>query len=1075
MMDYALFEVLKNGETLPRTQVVDSVATVLLITTAKEKAYRRLEVKARSTLMMGILNEHQLKFNYIKDAKKLLEAIEKRFDDIEEIDLRWQMAMLSIRARRFLKKTKRKLTVNGNETLGFDMSKAECYNCHKRGHFARECEAPRTQDNKHNESTKRSVPVETHASIALVSCDGLGGYNCSNQAEEGPNYTLMAYTSLTSDSKKSELMVLAYKTGLKSVEERLEFFKKNESIYLEDIKVLKVKIQMKEISIRERRKQLEKPQKEKDGTQLKVDKFENASKSLNKLIHCQIVDNCKKDEFANKPVAENTKSSEEETKDETSGILNSFITMIENLVDHKVKVIRSDNGTEFKNREMNQFYEMMEAVNIACYVQNKVLVFKPHNKTSYELFHGRIPTLSFIRPFWCPVTILNTKDHLGKFDGKADKRFFVGYSLNSKAFRVFNSRTRIVEENLHIRFSENTPNIVGSRPDWLFDINALTRTMNYEPIVAGTQSNGFSGTKDNVRQARKETKPIKYYILLLLWTVDPPFSQNPKSSQDYGFKPSSDDRKKVDEDPSKGNECKDQEKQDNVNITNNVNNTNNVNTACINRVNEVGELLFDPDMPALKDIGTFDFSNEDETDDTVADMNNWIQQSNKDQEKQDNVNSTNDVNTAGTNRVNDVGELPFDPDMPALEDIVTFNFLNEDEDDDTVADMNNLDITIQVSPTNTTRIHKDHPLDQVIKDLHSASQTRDMIKNLEEHGFVSTIHKEQTIKTFKTACLLAFYHKKNQKGELTFFLGLQVKQKNDGIFISQNKYVAEILKKFGFTKVKNASTPMKTQKPLLKQEDGKEVDVHMYRSMIGSLMYLTSSRPDIMFVVCACARYQVNPKVSHLHAVKRIFRHILTNASGKLMLLGITYYCQLKVNDARHNLLLLDEEGVDCLPNSTMFENLKLMRCQDTRRDTIAQTRFENVSKLSNDSLVARDASKQGRKIHDIDVDEDITLVNDQDDAEIFDVDDLHGEEVFVDKDDVDKEVNDEVRKVFKEVVEDINTVKLIVDVAWVNVDSEVNAANIATTVSAVATITTEEVTLAKALAELKASKPKAK
>ncbi|GKA47809.1 putative ribonuclease H-like domain-containing protein, partial [Tanacetum coccineum] len=111
-------------------------------------------------------------------------------------------------------------------------------------------------------------------------------------------------------------------------------------------------------------------------------------------------------------------------------------------------------------------------------------------------------------------------------------------------------------------------------------------------------------------------------------------------------------------------------------------------------------------------------------------------------------------------------------------------------------------------------------------------------------------------------------------GELTFFLGLQVKQKNDGIFISQDKYVAEILKKFGFTEVKTASTPMETQKPLLKDEDGEEVDVHLYRSMIGSLMYLTSSRPDIMFAVCACARYQVNPKVSHLHAVKRIFRYL---------------------------------------------------------------------------------------------------------------------------------------------------------------------------------------------------------
>ncbi|GJY30047.1 retrovirus-related pol polyprotein from transposon TNT 1-94 [Tanacetum coccineum] len=189
-----------------------------------------------------------------------------------------------------------------------------------------------------------------------------------------------------------------------------------------------------------------------------------------------------------------------------------------------------------------------EVVNTACYVQNRVLVVKPHNKTPYELFHGRTPTLSFMRPFGCPVTILNTIDHLGKFDGKADEGFFIGYSLNSKAFRVFNSRTRIVEENLHIRFSESKPNVVG------------------------TQSNGFVGIKasDNADQARKETEHVKNYILLPLWTANPPFSQGPKSSHDDGFKPSSDDGNKVDEDPRKENECNDQEKEDNVNSTNNV-------------------------------------------------------------------------------------------------------------------------------------------------------------------------------------------------------------------------------------------------------------------------------------------------------------------------------------------------------------------------------------------------------------------------------------------------------------------------------------------------------------------------
>ncbi|GJS99025.1 putative ribonuclease H-like domain-containing protein [Tanacetum coccineum] len=329
------------------------------------------------------------------------------------------------------------------------------------------------------------------------------------------------------------------------------------------------------------------------------------------------------------------------TKDETSGILKSFINSIENLVDHKVKVIRTpqQNGVaERRNRTLIEAARTMladskfpttfwaEAVNTACYVQNRVLVVKPHNKTLYERFYGRTPTLSFMRPFGCPVTILNTIDHLRKFNGKADEGFFVGYSLNSKAFRVFNSRTRIVEENMHIRFSKSTPNAVGSGPDWLFNIDALTRTMNYEPIVAGTQSNGFA---------------------------------DPKSSHDDRSKPSSDNGNKVDEDPRKESECNDQEKEGNVY------NTNNVNAASTNEVNAIG----------------------------------------------------------GKTSI----ELPFDPNMPALEDY------RDDKDDGAEANMNNLDTTIQVSPIPTIRIHKDHPLDQVIGDLQSATQIRRMSKKLEEH------------------------------------------------------------------------------------------------------------------------------------------------------------------------------------------------------------------------------------------------------------------------------------------------------------------------------------------------------
>ncbi|GKD34716.1 ribonuclease H-like domain-containing protein, partial [Tanacetum coccineum] len=150
---------------------------------------------------------------------------------------------------------------------------------------------------------------------------------------------------------------------------------------------------------------------------------------------------------------------------------------------------------------------------------NRVLVVKPHNKTPYELFRGRTSALSFMRPFGCHVTILNTLDYLGKFDGKSNQGFFIGYSMNSKAFRVYNIRTRKVEENLHIRFLEDKPIIVGNGPKWLFDIDVLTKSMNYVPVVVGTNSNDLVGTEESIGAGHcsKETGSSEDYILMPMW------------------------------------------------------------------------------------------------------------------------------------------------------------------------------------------------------------------------------------------------------------------------------------------------------------------------------------------------------------------------------------------------------------------------------------------------------------------------------------------------------------------------------------------------------------------------------
>ncbi|GKE39372.1 putative ribonuclease H-like domain-containing protein, partial [Tanacetum coccineum] len=476
--------------------------------------------------------------------------------------------------------------------------------------------------------------------------------------------------------------------------------------------------------------------------------------------------------------------------------------------------------------------------------------------------------------------------------------------------------------------------------------------MNYEPAVTGNQSNGSTGTKacDDARKARMEIIPGTDYILLPFLTQDLSFSSNSKDSPDAGFKPSGEEEKMDAEHPE----------NENISLT--------VNNASI--------------------------------EDNVVDENI-------------------------------VYRCIDDPNMPNLEEIV---YSDDDEEVGAEADMNNLAITVPVSPIPTTRVHKDHPLEQIIGDIHLAPQTRRMTKNVTEHGinhkdfqnclfacFLSQVEPKKVwtlmdlphgkraigtkwiyrnkkderrivirnkarlvaqgytqeegidydkffasvarieairpflayalfkdfivyqmdvksaflygkieeevyvcqpprfedsefpdkvykrgqidktlfIKRIKTDILLVqvyvddiifgstkmglctkyekLMHKKFQMssiGEITFFLGLQVTQKDDGIFISQDKYVDEILKKFGFSTVKTASTPMDTSKPLLKDTKAEDVDVHLYRSMIGSFMYLTTSRPDIIFVVCAYARFQVTPKVLHLHAMKRIFRYL---------------------------------------------------------------------------------------------------------------------------------------------------------------------------------------------------------
>nr|GEV72334.1 hypothetical protein [Tanacetum cinerariifolium] len=980
-------------------------------------------------------------------------------DDLEEMDLRWQMAMLTMRAKRFLLKTGRNLGDNRVTTIGFDMSKVECYNCHRKAHFARKCRSSKdTRRTGVAEPQRRTALVKTSTSNALVSqCDGIKSYDWSYQAKEKPaNFALIAITSSsTSSDNKSDSESLSpsslsdriqasggynvvpppitwnfmppkpnlvFHTALIVVEtdhlaftvqlslakpaqvlshttrpmapiiEDWVFDSEDESEpndpqsvpgFVQTSEHGNLKYALKDKGVIDNgcsrvSQMCDKKNKllftdsecfvlspdfklpDENQVPLRVLRENNMYnvnlkdivpsgdltclfakatidesnlwhrrlghinfKTINNLVRglpTKVFENhntcvaCKKGK-------QHRASS---TKDETSPILKNFITGLENQLSLKVK--------------------------------NRVLVTKPHNKTPYELLHGRTPSIGFMRPFGCHVTILNTLDPLGKFEGKVDEGFLVGYSVNSKAFRVFNSRTRIVQETLHVNFLENKPNIAGTSPTWLFNIDILTRTMNYQPVTAGNQSNpsaGFQG-KFDAKKAGEEAN--QQYMLFLMWSTG---SLNPHNKErDAVFDEKEHDAKKL-------------ESAVNLSLSNSA---------------LSGE---QDDMTKKKDKGKslveYFIGNRD----LIADFEDYSKDSNNNVSAagpivptagQNYSNSTNPISAAGslnsnTSLTHGKSSLrdDYQPlDMLEREDIAYF----DNENVGAEADFNNLETSITVSPIPTTRTHKDHPVSQIIGDLSSTTQTRSMTREpkrvhqaLKDPSWIEAMQEELLqFKMQKVWILVDLPHgkgaigtkwvyrnKKDERGIVVrnkarlvaqghtqeegidyeevfalvarieairlflayaFFMGFMVYQMDvksaflygtieEEVYVCQSlrfedpdhpdkvykmvkalyglhqapracqdKYKAEIFKRFGLTEGKSVSTPIDTKKPLLKDPDGEEVDVHIYRSMIGSLMYLTSSRPDIMFAICACAHFQLTPKASYLHAVKRIFRYL---------------------------------------------------------------------------------------------------------------------------------------------------------------------------------------------------------
>ncbi|GJT40762.1 putative ribonuclease H-like domain-containing protein [Tanacetum coccineum] len=457
------------------------------------------------------------------------------------------------------------------------------------------------------------------------------------------------------------------------------------------------------------------------------------------------------------------------TKDETFYILRDFITFVENQLTKKVKAIRCDNGTEFKNSNLIELcgskgikrdYSVArtpqqngvaerknrtlieaartmladsklptmfwtEAVSTACYVLNRVLVTRPHNKTPYELLSGKVPNISHLKPFGCHVTILNTSDHLGKFEGKADEGFLVGYSAHSKAYRVYNLSNKKIEETLNLRYMEDKPNVQGLGHEWYFDLDYLTDSLGYTRF----KSNQPAGTQDtnNLMQCCQALM-IPEWVEAMQEEMQQ-FCHRQEEGIDY---------------------------------------------------DEVFALV--ARIEAIRLFLAF---------------------------------------------ASYMGFMVYQMDVKSA-------FLYGEIDEE---------VYVTQPKGFEDPFYPKHLLLLSCESLYGSYQPQGPVQ-----VYVDDIIFGSTNQTWcdEFEVLMKGEFEMSVMGELTFFLGLQVKQQPDGIFISQDKYVQDMLRRFDMESVRPATTPYEAAKSKSKDEPDDAVNVHLYRSMIGSLMYLTASRPDIM-------------------------------------------------------------------------------------------------------------------------------------------------------------------------------------------------------------------------------------
>nr|GFA55249.1 retrovirus-related Pol polyprotein from transposon TNT 1-94 [Tanacetum cinerariifolium] len=407
-------------------------------------------------------------------------------------------------------------------------------------------------------------------------------------------------------------------------------------------------------------------------------------------------------------------------------------------------------------------------------------------------------------------------DDVGKFQRKVDEGFLVGYCVYSKAFRVLNSRTRIVQETLHVNFIENKPNVTGSGPAWIQGFNEefaecfnnSSNEVNAAGFLVSAAGLNFTNNTND-------------------FSTDGPSNAAISNLEDLSHN------------------------ADDVGAEADINNMESI----IPEPKRIHQALKDPSWIEAMQEELHQFKMQkvwilvDLPHGKRAIVTKWVYRNKKDERGIVIRNKARLVAQGHTQEEGIDYEEVFAP----------------------VAKIKAIRLFLAYASFMGFLVYQ-----MDVKSAFLYGTIEEEVYVCQPPGFKDPEYPD---KVYKVARHFMVYIKLLELGMKLWLLilwriGLQVKQKKDGIFINQDKYVAEILRKFGLSEGKLTSTSIDAEKPLLKDSDGEDVDVHTYRSMIGSLMYLTSSSPDIMYAVCACARFQVTPKLSHLNAIKRIFRYL---------------------------------------------------------------------------------------------------------------------------------------------------------------------------------------------------------